>query len=345
MLKVGIIGFGGMGHHHAARYPKIPDIELVAVADSRPGQLEASALQINLGASGVCDLSEVRTYRSTDEMLARERLDAVDICLPTDLHAEHAVKAMRAGCHVLCEKPMALTLSEADAMLKTAADTGRTLMIAQCLRFWPAYVRVREAHRSSEFGRLLLLSLRRFSPVPGWSGTMNWFADGKRSGGALHDMHIHDTDYVNWLLGVPASVVTSGATFRTGAIDNAVTQYFYEDGPVVAAETSWGYGGSFSAAFCAIFENATLETGYRSADLLLARPGAAVETVSLPERDPYREEIAYFVDCVLHGREPDTCTPSSTRETIRITAAEAHSAAAGGERVVLRDSARRIHDP
>jgi predicted dehydrogenase len=341
MLKVGIIGFGGMGHFHAAQYPTITEAELVAVADTRPGQLEAGSLKINLGASGCCDLSKVRTYRSADEMLARERLDAVDICLPTDLHAEYAIRALRAGCHVLCEKPMARTLPEAEAMQKAATDAGRTLMIAQCLRFWPAYVRLREAHRSGEFGRLLMLSMRRFSPVPGWGGTQSWFADGKRSGGALLDMHIHETDYVNWLLGVPNSVVTSGATFRTGAVDNAVTQYFYDGGPVVAAETSWGYGGSFSAAFCAIFEHATLEAGYKSADLALARPGAPVETVSLPARDPYREEIAYFVDCVLHGREPDTCTASSTRETIRIANAEAQSAAAGGARVMLRDSPRQ----
>lgn len=336
MMRAGIIGFGGMGHFHASHYPSIPDVELVAVADSRPGQLEASALQINLGASGACDLSGLHTYRSGEEMLAGERLDMVDICLPTDLHAECAIAAMRAGCHVLCEKPMARTLEEADAMVRTASETGRTLMIAQCLRFWPAYVRLYEAHRSGEFGRLLMLSLRRVSPVPGWGGAQTWFADGRRSGGALLDMHIHDTDFANWLLGVPTAVVTSGATGRTGAIDNAVTQYFYEGGPVVTGETSWSYGGSWNAALCAIFEEATLEMGYRSADLTLARPGKQPESVPLPARNPYREEIAYFVGCLRDGRAPETCTPFSTRESIRIALAEERSALAGGERVPLR---------
>ena len=149
-------------------------------------------------------------------------------------------------------------------------------------------------------------------------------------------MHIHDTDFANWLLGVPSAVATSCAPFRTGAIDNAVTHYLYENGPVVTGETSWGYGAGFHSALCAIFENATIETGYRSGDVTLARPGAAVEKLELPAKDPYREEIAYFLACIREGREPENCTPFSTRETMRIALAEERSALAGGKRVTLK---------
>src|SRR5450759_3366708 len=134
-------------------------------------------------------------------------------------------------------------------------------MIAQCLRFWPCYEKVQEVYRSGELGRLLMLSMRRVSPCPGWGGADTWFKDGKRSGGCLLDMHIHDTDFANCLLGVPQAVMTTGATYATGAIDNAVTQYVYGNGLAVMAESSWAYGGGFVMSFCAIFEKATLEMG------------------------------------------------------------------------------------
>jgi len=335
MIKVGIIGFGGIGHVHASQYPRNPHVQLVAVADICPEKLEARSMQINLGPSGTCDLSGVRTYPSGDELLAREKLDIIDICLPTDLHSEYAIKAMHAGSHVLSEKPMARTIEQADAMLAAARATGRKLMIAQCVRFTPAYELLREACRNGDFGRLLAFSMRRVSPPPGWGGAGSWFLDGKRSGGALIDMHIHDTDFANWMLGVPSSVITSGARFRSGAIDNSTTLYFYDGGPVVTGETSWGYAASFHYGFCAIFEQATIETGYRSADVVLTRVGAATETLKLSDRSQYGAEIDYFIDCVRTDREPEKCTGFSARETLRIALAEERSAAAGGERVRL----------
>jgi len=333
MLNVGVIGFGGLGHVHAAAYAKRTDVSLVSVADNDPERLNGKAIELNLGPGQSFDMRNVHTYPGADEMFAVEKLDLVSICLPTDLHAACAIQALKRGVHVLCEKPMSRTLREADALVATQACSGRLLMVAQCLRFWPCYERVVAAHRSGEFGRLLMLSMRRISASPGSGGARTWFLDGARSGGCLLDMHIHDTDFVNYLLGMPEAVVATGRTHVTGAIDNSFTQYVFPDGPVVMAESSWSYGGRFCMAFAAIFEKATLEMGYRDNDLL--RPGQAPEKIQLPGVSAYEQEIGYLIDCIKAGATPDRCLPASTRETMRIAMAEERSALAGGRRVKL----------
>jgi len=334
MLRVGVIGFGGMGHYHAPVYVEHPDTELVAVADIREQQLRGEAMQLNIGEGAALDMSGIDTFLSADDMLARAGLDIVDICLPTDLHAAYAVKALAAGAHVLCEKPMSRTLAQADAMIAAAKAADRRLMIAQCLRFWPCYERLQAAYETAEFGKLLMLSMRRVSGAPGWDAD-SWFRDGQRSGGALLDMHIHDTDFVHYLLGLPAAVCTTGASQLTGAIDNALTQYMYPAGIPVSAETSWSYGGVFAMSFCAIFEQATLEMGYVDSDLTLKRPGAEPERIELLSQAGHEREIHYFIECVQTGRAPERCLPASTRETMRIAFAEEESALAGGRVITL----------
>ena len=127
-------------------------------------------------------------------------VDVVDICLPTDLHADFAVRALQMGKHVVCEKPMAISLAEADRMIEAARKSGRRLMIAHCIRFWPEYVELRRLVESGELGHLLSLSLTRYSPFPSW-GSDNWLADERRAGGAALDLHIHDTDFAAYLMG------------------------------------------------------------------------------------------------------------------------------------------------
>ncbi len=334
-LKVGVIGFGGMGHFHAAVYAKRADTELAAVADIRPEQLSGKSMELNIGTGAAVDMSAVHGYLTAEEMLAKEKLDIVSICLPTDLHVEYTVKALAAGCHVLCEKPMSRTLKEADAAVAAQKRSGKLLMIAQCLRFWPCYERVVDAQRSGEFGKLLHLSMRRVSGLPGWGGPMTWFRDGKRIGGCLLDMHIHDVDFANCLLGVPAAVVATGLVGETGAIDNSFTQYIYPDGPLVMAEASWSYGMGFKMSFSAIFEKATFEMGYTDGNLTLGQTGQKQVNVELPAGGGHEREIEYFVDCVKTGQQPERCTPFSTRETIRIALAEEKSALAGGKRIAL----------
>ena len=113
----------------------------------------------------------------------------VDVCLPTDLHAEVTVAALEAGKHVLCEKPMALTVAECDRMVAAAKASGRFLMIAHCIRFWPEYIALKEIVDSGQYGKVTSALFRRISGLPKWS---EWFPNPQRSGGAILDLHIHD---------------------------------------------------------------------------------------------------------------------------------------------------------
>jgi predicted dehydrogenase len=324
--NVGLIGFGGIGHVHAAEYLTNPQTRLTAIADIDESKLKGGALNINLGTGTAIDISNLNTYASAEEMLAAEQLDIVDVCVPTDQHADCAIKALAAGCHVLCEKPMARTLEQADAMIAAARSADRKLMIGQCLRFWPVYETLLEAVHDCRYGKLLFLSMCRISGLPNWSGGSSWFMDGKRSGGALLDLHIHDTDFTHVLLGMPEAVLTCGSTFASGAIDNAVTQYIYRDGPPVTAETSWCYNGNFMMTFRAIFEEATLELQDNGSRLVLLQHGSEPQNMKLPGGTGFGREIAYFVQQLATGGELERCTPFSTRETLRIALAEEASA-------------------
>ena len=176
MLKVGIVGMGGMGRYHARRYPQIPNARITAIADIVPERLDAdNVVQINLSAgTGVFDFSDVARYSEGLDLIKDADVDVVDICLPTYLHAEYSIAAMEAGHHVICEKPMALTAEDAERMAVASERTGRLLMVAQVVRFWPEFEFLREQIEAQTYGALLSLNMRRVGSRPGWSPD-NWF--------------------------------------------------------------------------------------------------------------------------------------------------------------------------
>src|SRR5512145_2441470 len=204
MIKIGIVGMGGMGWNHVSQYLKLPGVQVMAMADAAPERLEArEKVKINLnGEETPVDFSHVARYPGAEELIAEADVDVVDICLPTDLHASCAIQALEAGKHVLCEKPMALTASDADQMIAAAYTAGRQLMIAHCLRFWPEYQFLRQCIADRRYGRLLSLNMWRMGGHPSWAAR-GWFADPARSGGMALDLHIHDVDFANAVLGRP----------------------------------------------------------------------------------------------------------------------------------------------
>jgi predicted dehydrogenase len=171
MIRIGIIGMGGMGWFHASRYFQIPGVQLAAIADCRPDRLEAQhAVQINIeNKLAPPDLSGVARFSDGAALIAQAGVDVIDICLPTFLHARFAIAALKAGRHVLCEKPMALNLEDAQAMIAAAREAKRKLMIAQCIRFWPEYQYLQQTVQSGALGPLLALNLVRMGGRPqGW---------------------------------------------------------------------------------------------------------------------------------------------------------------------------------
>ncbi len=331
-LKAALIGFGGMGHFHSTCYPKQKNLELVAICDSNPEAFKKAEAEINIGASGKTDLSSIKHCYSYEELIKTVEFDVLDICLPCHLHAEYAIRAMKDGYHVICEKPMARHAKDAEKMIQTSHKTGKKLMIAQCLRFMPSYQFLKEAYDNGTYGKLLRLDMRRNGSLPGQA----WYRDAKCSGGALLDLHLHDTDYINYLLGAPASVQTFGVTRNTGGIDDLMTNYEYPEGPIANSEGSW-CKGVWHDSTIAVFENVTVDVRGTDTVKIYRLDVKGCEEIKFKKNvsNPYFNEIAYFAECILKNQDPVRCMPESTLLSIRIAAAEEKSAFARGKKVTL----------
>lgn len=158
MLKVGMVGMGGISGAHVNGWLNLPQAKIAAVCDIRSGQLIAPMKKT--GAVG---------YTDFDEMMSEQTLDIVDICLPTYLHSEYAVRAMKKGCHVLCEKPAGLQIADIEREYQAARTCGVQFMIAQVLRFWPEYEFLKEAVETQRLGKMLSGHMYRLNNMPGWS--------------------------------------------------------------------------------------------------------------------------------------------------------------------------------
>lgn len=329
-IKAAVLGFGGIGHCHASQYAGLKNVELVALCDINPEQLNKAAETINLGDSGAIDLNSVRKYLSYEEMVKAEPdLDMIDICLPTDLHCEYSCKAMKDGFHVICEKPMALNSRDCRKMIRVSEKTGRKLMIAQVLRFDKGFEAIREAYHTEKYGKLLRLSMTRVGALP----NRMWFRDVKRSGGAMMDLHLHDLDFAISLLGVPDALISFGVKVSSGGIDDSVSNYIYENGPIVTSEGSW-CRAKFHYAAAAIFEKATLT--YEDGALTLHEVDKPLQNIELKNNKPYGAEVDYFAGCVRKDVMPERAMPESTMLTVKLIEAEIRSAEAGGKRIRLK---------
>jgi predicted dehydrogenase len=175
------------------------------------------------GAAGVQNLEGIKKYDQLEAMLADPEIDLIDLCLPSYLHRDLAIRALEAGKHVLVEKPLALSVEDADAMIAAAERTGKLLMVAQVLRFWPEFAAIKDVLDSGTYGALRGAHFKRVISRPDWSGD-NWFADPSKTGGAVVDLHIHDTDFIHYLVGQPSAVWSTGSVSERGQVDYLVTE-------------------------------------------------------------------------------------------------------------------------
>jgi len=327
-INIGVVGLGFMGATHLRVYQSLRQARIVAVCD--PTRVPVNGIlpgvQGNLKPGGDIPLgSRVKVYREFDELLSDPAVEAVDICTPTALHAEQIIAALQAGKHVLCEKPLAHTVSAAREILRTAAAAKTFLMPAMCMRFWPGWSWLKPMLTEQPFGAVLAAGFRRGSAKPAWGQA------GTHAGGALLDLHIHDTDFVNFLFGRPEGVFSTGVTGARGAVDHVVTQYYYPLGPVAQAEGGWLLPAGFNMGFTVHCERATIDFDFSRGPgaLQVQAAGKKLRTVKLPATDGYREEIACFLRAVASGVRPTVVTPQDGLTALEICAAEEKSVRAG----------------
>jgi len=329
---VGVIGLGFMGRTHVAAWAAaaaagLPN-RLVAVCDPDParraGRLPAGG-NLGPGVSGtrLFDPRKVAGCERPEELLARDDVDVVSICTWTDSHVDLALAALAAGKHVLVEKPIALR-ERAAARLAAAARAARTLCLpAMCMRFWPGWSWLRDAVADGRYGAVRSAAFRRLGSHPGWASS--FYADPRRSGGALFDLHVHDADFITWLFGMPRSVSAAGTH------DHVTTQYRFDHGPAhVVAEAGWDHdpGMPFRMAYTLVFEHATADfDGARDPALRLFRDGHE-QPVELPAGTGYDGEVRHLLTAIAHGAALQA-TCDEAQAVTRLLAAEESSLRSG----------------
>lgn len=201
MVSVGIIGTGGISRAHAPGWvAHARRIALFSLEGAERLRTEIDEMAGRRRAQGL-EAPSVHVCGSLDELLGS--VDVADVCTPTDTHAQIATRALQADLDVLCEKPLARTLDQAQALADLARERGRLLYPAHVVRFFPAYRRAREAVARGDIGELAVCRFRRAGSYPSWS---SWFADEARSGGLVMDLQIHDLDQAVWIAGPVRSV-------------------------------------------------------------------------------------------------------------------------------------------
>ena len=304
-INVGVIGLGFMGANHLRAYQAAAKdgfpCRVVAVSDPSPERRSGAAVAGgNIGNTReelIFDPATTKAYEHAADLLADPSVHLVSICTPTDTHVELALAAIRAGKHVLLEKPVAIASTDVKRVADAARDARTLCMPAMCMRFWPGWTFLRDAVRDNRFGPLRALTLNRLGAGPSWS--QSFYNDVKRSGGALVDLHIHDADFVRWCFGDPIEVVS------TGSLDHVTTLYRYGPGGPdhVIAEGGWNHspGFGFRMRYIVVFERATLDFDLgRDPQLLLARDGNS-EAVPLEPLTGYDGEVRHVLD-LLNGR-------------------------------------------
>lgn len=334
-VNVGVVGIGFMGVTHIKSYRKIAGARIAAICDAvrLPVDGNLSGIVGNIGSAEPLqlDMTQVKAYRDFADLLANPEIDLVDLCVPTPQHPPLALAALSAGKHVICEKPLARNSALCREIVAAAAKAKGFFMPAMVIRFWPEWAWVKKAIAERTYGKVIAARFRRVSSPPGWSKAS--YFKGEDSGGALLDLHIHDTDFVQFCFGRPRSVFSVGATRFSGAIDHVATSYQVAEGIPVTAEGSWimteGFG--FNMAYTVNFEKATADYDLaRGADAFkLYEEGQPPRTVKFEGDDGYAGELRHLIESIQSGKPPTIVTPQDGLSAVEICEAEEKSVRLG----------------
>ena len=323
MVTVGIVGAGLMGTVHARAYSKNPSVKIAYICDHSGDK--AKSLASEVGALETIQF---------DPILNDPAVDLIDICLPTPSHAKYAIDSLAAGKHVVVEKPMALSVAEADAMIAASKEADRFLMVAHVVRFAPEYRAIRAVLESGRLGRPLQATAYRISNMPQWA---EWFKDPTMTGGAVLDMQIHDLDFLNWLFGKPLRVQATGVRGDSGGWEHSMTLISFSDvQALVESSFLMPQDFPFSAGFRVLCEQGSIEYFFRAggdsfeigepqSHVLIFEPGKPPEPAELETRDGYEHELEYFVNCVEQNNEPDYVTAVDARLAVEVALASRKS--------------------
>ena len=308
--RIAIVGAGRMAQAHAHAWSRAglgEAISYVVSPRTRP-QLDAAP--------------HARWVTRLEDVLADAEVDLLSVCTPTPSHAEIAIEALRHGRNVLLEKPIALTVADAEAVAEAARRSTGVLMVAHVVRFMRRYAELADRVADGSVGRARAVRAARLSSGPPGG---SWFDDERRSGGILVDFAIHDFDQANLLLGTPVAVRSVGAGERAGGF-----------GAPVATTVEYADGGVAQVLSVADLPS---DSEFRSGLDVVGTSGTdAVDAsdAAEPSDDPFLTQARYFLECVETQAEPDRCPTEAAIAALRVALA-ARTSLASDARVPLVD--------
>ena len=349
MVKIGIVGIGFMGWAHFSGAMKFTEAGRITGSKLKGGTVTTicsrspekligdwTSIQGNFGPKGaMLDLTKIVAYDNYHQMFASPDIDLIDICLPNDQHEEVAIAALNSGKDVLIEKPIAVDLKSADRMVAAAQKSGRKLMVAQVLPFFPEFKFVADTIASGKYGKLRAAHFRRVISSPKWSSDMSDF---RKLGGWGIDLHIHDNHFISLICGVPQQVFSRGI-LQDGFVNHVHTQYLYEDPSLAVSCMSGGIaaeGLAFSAGFEIFLDKATLlySAGTLAGEWAQDRPLTVVSggKVTQPKLkggtewcSAFTSELQVAVDAVKSRETPRLLSDELARDALKVCYAESKS--------------------
>ena len=322
-MRVGIAGAGSMGRTHAKAWLKA-GCQVTGVISGHLERAEQFALE-----------HQTKAFSSLEALL--EEVDVLDICAPTHLHRSMTETAARAGKHIICEKPIALTLKDARAMIQICSSHSVRLFIAQVVRFFPQYRAAQEIFNSGQLGNLGVLCLKRMGYQPKAVGE-NWFLDETKSGGMIVDMMIHDFDYALWLGGKVSRVYarSARASQPESIGDYALVTLGFESGAMAQIEGGWAYPkGTFRTSLDIAGSEGLIEWHSDDSSTVksfLETRATDADAVGIPSsvltEDPYTTQIKHFKHAIT-SNAPFDVTPQDALAALEIALAARESLATG----------------
>ena len=299
MIKVALIGTGGMGTVHLSNYTHVEGCQVVALIDTAD---KAKELE---------EKWKLPVYESIPEMVEHEQVDLVDVCTPTFLHKTHVMQALQRGMHVITEKPVALSRSDADEMFALADKMGKQLFVAQVLQFTKESEILHELVKNETFGKPLDAHFERLSAAPTWA-TGGWLFDKTKSGLLPFDLHIHDLDIIVSLFGKPTNFdFTSCAGTDKAYKEHYRFIYHYNDLNVVAEAAWFNANFPFTARWRVYFENAVVvNDGTQLIAYPVGQEAIVYDTeeklkiptgINLPPTGMFHHELTHFIQCIQKG--------------------------------------------
>ncbi|NLK07962.1 MAG: Gfo/Idh/MocA family oxidoreductase [Firmicutes bacterium] len=311
MVKIALVGCGGIGTNHANKLIQIPDAKIVAAVDIIPERAEK-----------VAELANAKAF--TDYRDALPLADAVWVCTPPDSHRDISVDALNANKHVFCEKPMALSLEEADAMIEAAKTNDRLLGIGYCLRFLPWAEKCKEIVESGELGDITVAWIARMSSIP----PAPWLKDQAASGGMLTEQTTHNLDWLRYVLGDVAEVTGLSKTALPDVTiqDNVVAVLKFARGTIGQIMASWSSASNWLESGL-VGTKGVLRTG-QGGPITVYPVGGEPKTYE-PERiDMYLKEDEVFIDSIVNN-SPYPLDPAEAKESLALSLAILKSAQTG----------------